>query len=186
MGKTAGARAYYAALKCTYCNIVGHCIHDCRKLEALKAATPNLQGVSFSIDAYLSAYAIHEADACLSSSSPAARAGTDNLSDILAGIGPPVPCNAMPDPAAVNTGFALDPMGYVNALSSKGPKMMFNAELAVKGDTILARALVDTGATHCYVCGKFIRKTTLPIRQKHTWLSLANGSKATWQSSTAC
>ena len=83
----------------------------------------------------------------------------------------------MPDPAAVNTGFALDSMGYVNALSSKGPKMMFNAELAVKGDTIPARALVDTGATHCYISEKFIRKTVLPIRQQHTWLSLANGSE---------
>ena len=67
----------------------------------------------------------HEADACLSSSSPwpATHAGTVtvHLSDILAGVGPPVPCNAMPDPAAVNTGFALDPMGHVSALS-KGPK----------------------------------------------------------------
>ena len=44
-----------------------------------------------------------------------------DLSAILAGIGPPVPCNAMPDPAAVNTDFARDPMGYVNALSSNGP-----------------------------------------------------------------
>ena len=69
-------------------------------------------------------------------------------------------------------------MGFVNAVSSKGPKMMFNAELAVKGDTIPARALVDTGATHCYVSEKFIKQTTLPIRQQHTWLSLANGSKA--------
>ena len=56
--------------------------------------------------------------------------------------------------------------------------MMFNAELAVKGDTIPARALVDAGATHCYVSETFIRKITLPIRQQHTWLSLANGSKA--------
>ena len=143
------------------------------KLERLKAQTPQPQGVSFSTDAYLSACAVHEADACLSSSSPAARAGTNmlNMSAILAGIGPPVPCNAMPDPAAVNTDFVRDPMGYVNALSSNGPKMMFEAELAVKGDTIPAIALMDTGATHCYVSEKYIKKTTLPICQQHTWLS---------------
>ena len=46
-----------------------------------------------------------------------------------------------------------------------------------KGNTIPARALVDIGATHCYVSQNFIKKTTLPICQ-HTWLSLANGSKA--------
>ena len=90
-----------------------------------------------------------------------------------------MPCNAMPDPAAVNTDFARDPMGYVNALSSGGPKMMFDAELAVKGDTIPAKTLVDTGATHCYVFEKYIRKTTLPIRQQNTWLSLADGSETT-------
>ena len=152
------------------------------KLERLKAQTPQPQGVSFSTDAYLSACAVHEADACLSSSSPAARAGTIanmlNMSAILAGIGPPVPCNAMPDPAAVNTDFARDPMGYVVALSSNGPKVMFKAELAVKGDTIAAKALVDTSATHCYVSEEYIKKTTLPIRQQHTWLSLADASKA--------
>ena len=39
---------------------------------------------------------------------------------------------------------------------------------------------MDTGATHCnsYVSENFIKKTTLPIRQQNTWLSLANGSKA--------
>ena len=55
---------------------------------------------------------------------------------------------------------------------------MFNAELAVSGDHVPARELVDTGATHCYVSEKFIQKTTLPLRQQHTWLSLANGTKA--------
>ena len=87
---------------------------------------------------------------------------------------------AMLDPAAVNTDSALDPMGYVNALRSKGLKMMFklNAELAVKGNHIPAKALVDTGATHCYVSENFIKKTTLPIRQQHTWLTLANGAEA--------
>ena len=185
VGKTAGtksAKKWNPAETCSFCKIVGHNIHDCRKLATLKAETPQSQRVSFSTAAYLSACAVHEADACLSLLSPATHAGTDAshqiLSDILAGIGPPKPCKAVPDPAAVNTGFALDPMDYVNALSSKGPKMMFNAELAVTGDTIPARALVDTGATHCYVSEKFIRKTTLPIRQQHTWLSLANGSKA--------
>ena len=46
---------------------------------------PKTQGVGFSTDAYLSAYAVHEADACLSSSSPAARAGTDifDVSDMF-------------------------------------------------------------------------------------------------------
>ena len=180
VGRTAGAKSYHAANKCGFCKSIGHSIHNCRKLERLKAQTPQPQGVSFSTDAYLSACAVHEADTCLFSSSPAARAGTNmfDMSTILAGIGPPVPCNAMPDPAAVNTDFARDPMGYVNALSSNGPKMMFNAELAVKGDTIPAKALVDTGATHCYVSEKYIRKTTLPIRQQQTWLSLADGSKA--------
>ena len=131
VGKTAGtksAKKWNPAETCSFCKIVGHNIHDCRKLATLKAETPQSQGVSFSTDAYLSACAVHEADACLSSLSPATHAGIDasHLSDILAGIGPPKPCNAMPDPAAVNTGFAVDPMGYVNALSSKGPKMMFN------------------------------------------------------------
>ena len=176
VSKNAGAARYNSAEKCGLCHIAGHSIHDCRKLQALFAETPKL--VNFSSEAYLCAFSICEAN--LSSPRPATRAGTDmlDLSHILAGIGQPVPFNAMPDPAAVNTDFALDPMGYVNALSSKGPKMMFNAELAVKGSHTPARAVVDTGATHCYVSENFIKKTTLPIRQQHTWLSLANGSKA--------
>ena len=46
---------------CGYCKIVGHNIHDCRKLETVKAATPQPQDVSFSTSAYLSACAVHEA-----------------------------------------------------------------------------------------------------------------------------
>ena len=125
VGKTADATStkWWSPDQCTFCNIAGHNIHNCKKLKKLKAETPQPQKVSFSTSAYFSACAVHEADACLSSSSPAVHAGTDtlHLSDVLPGIGPPVPCNAMPDSAAVNIGFALDPMGYVNALSSKGP-----------------------------------------------------------------
>ena len=121
---------------------------------------------------------MHEADACRSSSNPATPAGTDafDLSNVLAGKSPPVPCITMPDPAAVNTGFPRHPLGYVNALRSKAPKMTLNAELAVKGECNPARAPVNTGAMHCYVSEKFIRKTALPMRQQHTWLSLASGS----------
>ncbi|KAL3146479.1 hypothetical protein ABBQ32_000736 [Trebouxia sp. C0010 RCD-2024] len=61
---------------------------------------------------------------------------------------------------------------------SKGPKMMFNAELAVSGGHVPARALVDTGATHCYVSEAFLAKTNLQARKQDTWLSLANGMKA--------
>ena len=180
VGKNASGGTFKAAVGCGHCHITGHSIHDCRKLKAL-LNMPKKQGVSFSSVAYFSAYPVHTADARLSSSSPAAHAGTDNvglMSDILADIGTPMTCNAMPDPEAVNTGFALDPRGHVNALSRKGPKLMFNAELAVSGDHMAARALVPTGATHCYVSQKFIQKTTLPICQQHTWLSLANGTKA--------
>ena len=56
----------------------------------------------------------------------------------LQGTGGPMPAKMQ-----FNTDFARDPMGYVNALGSNDPKMMFNAELAVKGDTIPAKTLVD-------------------------------------------
>ena len=84
----------------------------------------------------------------------------------------------MPGLEAANAGFTADPMGHVCALSSKGPKMMFNAELAVSGGHLPARALVDTGATHCYVSEAFLAKTKLQVREQDTWLSLANGMKA--------
>ena len=104
VGKIAGAKPYNAVKKCTYCKHAGHSIHDCRKLERSKAETHKPQGPGFSTNACLSQClcCFYEADACLSSSSPAARAGTDilDMSDILADIGPPVPCNAMPDLAA--------------------------------------------------------------------------------------
>ena len=83
----------------------------------------------------------------------------------------------MPDPAVLNAGLAVDPMGHINGLSRSGPKMMFNVELAVNGDHMPARALVDTGATHCYISESYLAKTTLPIRAQHNWLSLANGTK---------
>lgn len=41
-----------------------------------------------------------------------------------------------------------------------------------------ARALVDTGATHCYVSEAFLAKTNVQVREQDTWLSLANGMKA--------
>ena len=81
VGKTAGATPtkQRSPDQCTFCNIAGHNIHDCRKLKKLKAETPQSQDVSFSTSAYLSACAVHEADACLSSSSPATHAGTYTL-----------------------------------------------------------------------------------------------------------
>lgn len=54
-------------------------------------------------------------------------------------------------------------MGHVYALSSKGPKKMFNAEVAVNGGHISARALVYTGATHCYMLESFLAKTKLQV-----------------------
>ena len=60
---------------------------------------------------------------------------------------------------------AVDPMGHVNAISRKGLKMMFNAELAVTEGPMPARALVDTGASHCYVSETFL-STSLPIREQ--------------------
>ena len=133
--------------------------------------------MSFSSDAYHQAYAVNTADAKLSLESSAAHASTD-LADTLAGIGTPLPCNAMPDPAAFNTDVAVDPKGHINALSCSGPKMMFNAELAVNDANLAARALVDIGATHCYISEEYLAKTNLPAREQDNWLSLANGSKA--------
>ena len=98
------------------------------------------------------------------------------MAAIEASIGTPLPCNAMPDPALVNTDSAMDPLGHVNALSSNGPKMMFTDELAVSKH-MPARALVDTGATHSYISDSFAAKAQLPIRGQQNWLSLANGTK---------
>ena len=84
----------------------------------------------------------------------------------------------MPDPEALNLESAFNSEGHVNTHSSNCPSMMFNAELAVSGGHIAARALVDTGATHCYISQSFSERTGLPLRNDHTWLSLANGSKA--------
>ena len=84
----------------------------------------------------------------------------------------------MPDPEALNLESAFNSEGHVNTLSYNCPSMMFNAELAVSGGHIAARALVDTGATHCYISQSFFERTGLPLRNDHTWLSLANGSKA--------
>ncbi len=79
----------------------------------------------------------------------------------MADSGTPTPLNGMHDPEALSTESAFDSMGHIIALSRNAPKMMFNAELAEKGAQILqgllaiilARALVDTGATHCYIPG---------------------------------
>ena len=48
VGKTAGtksAKKWNPAETCSYCKIVGHNIHDCRKLATLKAETPQWQGL---------------------------------------------------------------------------------------------------------------------------------------------
>lgn len=90
-----------------------------------QGASTQSRQVSFSSDAYHHAYAVSTADAQLPLQSSAVYASTD-LADILAGIGTPLPCNAMPDPAAFNTDVAVDPKGHINALSCSGPKMMFN------------------------------------------------------------
>ncbi len=63
-------------------------------------------------------------------------------------------------------------------LEQQWSKMMFNVELAVRQERMPARALVDTGATHCYISEDFFRKTNLPLRDQQTWLTLANGAKA--------
>ena len=106
--------------------------------------------MSFSSDAYHHAYAVSTSDAQLPLHSSAVCASTD-LADVLVGIGTPLPYNAMPDPTAFNTDFAVDPKGQINALSCSGPKMMFNAALAVNDANLPARELVDTGATHYYI-----------------------------------
>jgi len=108
----------------------------------------------------------------------AAHAGTDSHIDILTDIGTPMPLNAMPDPEALNDESAFDSDGHINALSSNGPKMMLKVELAVRQERMPARALVDTGATHCYISEDFFRKTNLPLQDQQTWLTLANGAKA--------
>lgn len=56
--------------------------------------------------------------------------------------------------------------------------MMFNAELAVSGGHLPARALMDTGATHCYCVSSRSCETNLQVREQDSWLSLANGMKA--------
>ena len=55
---------------------------------------------------------------------------------------------------------------------------MCNAEVAVNGNVLPARALVETGATHCYISEQYLATTLLPVCEQTKWLSLANGSKA--------
>ena len=128
--------------------------------------------MNFSPDAYTHAYAVFRAE----NQSPVPHAGTDFYD--MADIGTPMPYNDMPDPEALNIESAFDSKGHINALSRNAPKMMFNAELAVKGTQLPARALVDTRATHCYISEQFAKQLDLPLRHKPTWLTLANGKKA--------
>ena len=44
---------------------------------------------------------------------------------------------------AYNTDVDVDPKGHINALSCSGPKMMFNAELAVNDANLPARCTLD-------------------------------------------
>ena len=95
-------------LWCRWCQRPGHNIQDCWTARCTYEQATQSRQVSFSSDAYHQAYAVNTADAKLSLESSAAHASTD-LADTLAGIGTPLPCNAMPDPAAFNTDVAVDP-----------------------------------------------------------------------------
>ena len=159
-----------------WCRTPGHDIQDCWATRRTYEQSTQLRQVSFSSDAYHHACAVSTADAQLQLQSSAVYASTD-LADVLAAIGTPLPYNAMPGPTAFKTDFAVDPKGHINALSCSGPKMMFNAELAVNDANLPARALVDTGATHCYIIETYLARTNPPVREQDNWLSLANGSK---------
>ena len=88
-------------LWCRWCQTSGHDIWDCWAARRTYEQSTQSRQVSFSSDAYHHAYAVSTADAQLPLHSSAVCASTD-LADVLAGIGTPLPYNAMPDPTAFN------------------------------------------------------------------------------------
>ena len=113
-----------------------------------------------------------------------------DMSDMLASYGtydaslPQSIPQHMLEMAAARTGMPANvlPAGMANALSSSGPKMMCNVELAVSlSEHFQARALLDMGATHSYISQSKLASTKLPMQASNTWLSLANNLKPSHQ-----
>ena len=94
---------------------------------------------------------------------------------VLAEIGTPVPVNAMPDPHAVNAAMSSDcdtshfhdAKSNINALSDNGPIMMFLALLAASDDSLPAKVLADSGATHCLISEKLVQEANLEVQPVH-------------------
>lgn len=57
-------------------------------------------------------------------------------------------------------------------------ELSIHYKIAMKGNVLPARALVETGATYFYISEQYLATTSLPVCEQTKWLSLANGSKA--------
>ena len=143
-----------------------HTMEHCRRIDEAVAQKSGCQQVSTFLDAYCSANDIsiggsqYVHDAVFASM---------DMSDMLANYGTSQPqriIQHMLDMAAVYIGTPVNlfPAGMANALSSSGPKLMFNAELAVSfSKPFQARALVDMGALHSYISQSYLATTKLPV-----------------------
>ncbi|DBA82573.1 TPA: hypothetical protein ACH3X2_000784 [Trebouxia sp. C0005] len=158
-------------LRCAFCHKLGHSAEECKTIERALDFRNGRQQASTFLDSYCTANNIsvdgsqYLHDAVFDSM---------DMSDMLASYDTSQPqsmAQHMLDIAAAHTGLPVNLLaaGMANALSSSGPKMMFNVELAVSlSEHFQARALVDTGATHSYISQKYLASTKLPMQASNT------------------